>query len=587
MMKSKEHIYLIIIIIIQVFLLLFLFTKKEGYHSDEVWNYAFANSAQSKELIYDDYGNTYNNQWITSETMRKYITVDRDHRFNYKSVFKNVSKDINPPLQYLVLHTICSFFPETFSWYFCFFINICSFVVSQVFLYLLMRKMTNNNWIGIAVVLLYGFGVGAMNITLFMRIYAFAVMFMVVFLYNCHMIYNYRNETYQPFRYYLGAGMTCFLGAYTLHLFLLTAFFVTISYSVYYFITKRYKVFFKHGLSVLSGALLSILLFPSTFADIGGAAQSHSYASLKYPFWFQFRIYLYNLTRELFGIHTPSITYSGFAIILPIIAGIVLVLISMWFVFRKENWLKRFIIKSKYRLREVIDSCKNFQFSCVAILIGCLATLLMVSDRTSIYYMGIYADRYIFIIYPISCVLVVSVLYFLFFQMTRKVFFSTAIMISLSLLAAIYTHIQFGSTNYLFLNDSKCFKLELIEEDARCILVVSSDWYVTCFAPKLYHTDQYYFSNLRDYEDNSVFDGVDKKKPYYLILDQKYIKKTNQNTDTMLEDNDFKILLEEALMDEERILSFYREFECVNQLVYVGTDSEMKQTFKIYRIDFK
>ena len=115
----KKSIILTAIILAQVIMLFFIFSKcKQGFHSDEVWSYGFANSVESKELDIANDGTSLMNRWRDSEDFRRYITVEEDQRFRYDAVLYNTNNDYNPPLQLLILHTICSFFPGKFSWYF-------------------------------------------------------------------------------------------------------------------------------------------------------------------------------------------------------------------------------------------------------------------------------------------------------------------------------------------------------------------------------------------------------------------------------------------------------------------------------------
>ena len=239
--KNKKIItaVLITILVIQVMALFFVFTfLKQGHHSDEVWNYAFANSYESGTLEVDKNGYTTFNQWHSSEVFKDYITVEKEHRFAYSANIRNAANDLNPPFQYMVLHTISSFFPGVFSWYFCFAINIVAFVVSQIFIFKLTSKITGSDLAGIAAIVLYGFGVGAMDVTIFMRIYALAVMFVAVFAYCSHMVYETGKEKIK-LKYLIPLFVSCFLGAYTLHVFLMVAFIITLCYEVYYLLTKK------------------------------------------------------------------------------------------------------------------------------------------------------------------------------------------------------------------------------------------------------------------------------------------------------------------------------------------------------------
>ena len=292
--KSKKiiTISLIAIIFIQTIALFCVFTfLKQGHHSDEVWNYAFANSFNGGTLEVDSEGYTTFNQWHDSKTFLEFISVEKEHRFSYSTNIQNAWNDLNPPFQYMVLHTISSFFPGIFSWYFCFAINIVAFIVSEIFIFKITSRITENKIVGIAAIILYGFGVGAMNITIFMRIYALAVMFVTIFIYCSHRIYETRNEKVY-LKHLIPLFISCFLGAYTLNVFLMVAFVITLCYTLFFLFSKHYKVFFIHGLTSLFAALLSIVLFPKAFEQVGGINETHSFSEISYPFSMELRLYV-------------------------------------------------------------------------------------------------------------------------------------------------------------------------------------------------------------------------------------------------------------------------------------------------------
>ena len=94
--RIKYHILISLIIILQIIYITYVFAfKKNGYHSDELWNYGFANSSES-ECIYVKDGKTINAyEWIDSSVLLDYISVDESEIFDYKSIYENATKDLN------------------------------------------------------------------------------------------------------------------------------------------------------------------------------------------------------------------------------------------------------------------------------------------------------------------------------------------------------------------------------------------------------------------------------------------------------------------------------------------------------------
>ena len=155
---KKTLILLFAIILVQIIFLGITFgVFKKGYHSDEIWNYGISNSFESNEMLITKSGEKLTNQWLDSERFNDFLTVRPDQKFAYDRVYYNASRSLNPPFQQFILHTICSFFPGVFSPWFCFIINILSFIGIQFFLFLLAYKITKKKFVAIASVILFGF----------------------------------------------------------------------------------------------------------------------------------------------------------------------------------------------------------------------------------------------------------------------------------------------------------------------------------------------------------------------------------------------------------------------------------------------
>jgi len=189
--KNKKKIYicsiLLIIIVLQLLHLFYTFTvKKSGEHSDEVWSYGLANSHNMPYIFADNtrvHDDVKLNKWITGQDLNNYITVQPSQRFDYKNVISNLKYDEHPPLYFMILHTICSFFPDTYSKWFAFPINIICFVLTMIVLFLLVKKAIGNDIHGLLCVLYFGFCTGGVSLYIFNRHYAMAAMFFLMLYY--------------------------------------------------------------------------------------------------------------------------------------------------------------------------------------------------------------------------------------------------------------------------------------------------------------------------------------------------------------------------------------------------------------------
>lgn len=578
------------ILLIQLIVLISSFAIfKQGYHSDELYEYGFANSYDLRVLEADDNGVGLDRQWTDSNELLKYISVERNHRFSYLNIFKHASMDYyNPPLKLFLLHTICSFFPGVFSRWFSFSINIVSFVLIQVFLYLLIKKMTNNIPVSIACISLFGFGAGCFNAMMFLRMYAMGMALGTIFLYFSHMYFTC-EEKKKNFAYLIAVFFSLFAGAYTLHLFLVYAFPIVLIICISYLFLKKIKKMISYGFSCLGAVVLSFLAFPNTVSDTMQSTDSYSYSAAKYSNALQFRIYTSLATAENFGFHTSMYANPWIKISIAIFIFLVILAIPLFVLFRKEEWFKKFLKNLKNR---IIIWAKDIGSNAV-FLIACIVTVFFViyisAIRTSVYTMTIkYTARYVYMIYPILCLFATLTFYYLLKFFISKKESIAVVTISIALILASLGQIL-NVQPYLMLHQEKGKSLDKIESDANCYLFLKSNWTILCFADELYDTNSYYFVNYNDYENEyHCFDYIDSDKPLYFILDCSYLitdeirKEMEENPDSL-----YNTVYKDSLIDERDVLNHYKSIDIVKDLELVGEDNVFERPIKIYRVDMK
>lgn len=89
----------------------FLGSKKAGFHVDEMYTFGLSNHAYLRDhstVPVLESGKHYNGQEIWND----YMTVAAGQRFDYRNVWMNQAHDVHPPLYYLLIHTLCSLFPD-------------------------------------------------------------------------------------------------------------------------------------------------------------------------------------------------------------------------------------------------------------------------------------------------------------------------------------------------------------------------------------------------------------------------------------------------------------------------------------------
>lgn len=98
----------------------FVLSCKVNYDLDEIFSYGNSNYQNSHIMQFKD-GIIYA---PGDKLFMEYVTVQPEHRFDFVNVFRNMARDVHPPLYHSLLHMICSVFPERFSLWFAGCINI-------------------------------------------------------------------------------------------------------------------------------------------------------------------------------------------------------------------------------------------------------------------------------------------------------------------------------------------------------------------------------------------------------------------------------------------------------------------------------
>ncbi len=502
--------------------------QKEDVHSDETWSYGLANSYY-EPYIYTDADETYNKNicfWVSGDVLKDYVTVQPGQRFAYDSVYYNLSKDLHPPLYFFILHTICSFFPNTFSFTYGFIINLFSYVIMSIFLFKLIKLATNSNIAGLIGVAFNTFTSGTLSITVFIRMYAMSVMFAVMLTYYIFKIYcEYRDTGNVRNSSFVWAAVSTLLGALTHHFFLVYAFIITAVFTIYYLIKKAWKPFLKLALFMLGAVGISIALFPSTITHVFGNGTSSGFTAVSsghriFDFRFQLSALFMHLSNELFGfswitpLRKPILAY--FSVILLIA---VLLLAGIFFLFRREKLFQRFIAKVKRLLKMMAHP--NIMH--LTLFLSILFVVIVCARTIDYAAMMQYSDRYMFVIFPIATAFVVITTHALFSSLKLKAKVRYPFMMILTVLSLVMSNIGMPSQYvHMSFNQYGTTLKDIAKEDSDVIIMSSAIWLLTSYSERLvginnyFYTvaDETYLTTLKD-----SIDTLDSDKPLYLVID--------------------------------------------------------------------
>lgn len=365
--KIRKKIYLLVGLI-PIILVWYYGDMKEGYFVDELWSYGLANSAEYPHVYSTP---DWDQKWQYPEYFTDYIEVERNEQFNYRTVIYNQTQDNHPPFFYLILHTICSFFPGTFSKWYGIIPNMVYYAVTGVFLYLLSQKLSKDHNVAFVITLAWACSVGAVSCVVYIRMYMLMTMWLSILLY----LYAKIWETCSlDFHTYAWIALVTFLGYMTHYYFYIAVFLAGGTFVLLLLCDcNRWKLLRKFVVSNVLSLVAVFLSFPISFEKIFGldtdrGVQAYDALRGHENFGGKLRAYIAILGQQVFGNYLMEFVVLLF---------FVLICCLIW---KKESlgWVKK---------RQTL-----FLIVPVAMSVGYMALVSMIAPYQ--------VDRYVFCIYP-------------------------------------------------------------------------------------------------------------------------------------------------------------------------------------------
>ncbi len=589
--KKRTFFLLLIIILIQTAVIVYSFAfLKEDFHSDEQWSFGLSNSYYEPYIFQDadETGLSYTNQWVSPEIFHNYMTVQEDQRFNYKSVFYNQSKDLHPPLFYSVLHTICSFFPDRLSYWYGFAINIPVFIITQIFLFASVRKITKSDVSAIAGCILYGFSVGALNTYVFIRMYAMCTMWCTILAYlHIRMHKQEKIAGTLPLIF-----LTTLAGALTHHFFLSFAGCLSACFCFYYLFRKKFRKMFAYAITQISAAGMSVLIFPATINHLFGRRGEITKFS---PSW-QIRISFNLVTSELFGFHVSVFKSATLSIVLAVTVAVIILLLPLIYLFRNETWFKKLVSQLKIFIKKAFiktkKAVKTADFSYIAVSLSGIFVIFTTAFLVSAITMNDTMDRYMFMIFPAMVIMIICILSNIINSINKlfsKKNLNSVIIVAASVLLCINANLN-SEKKYLFCKgESSTVSIAETIKNSNCIYISREYWLMTCLADRFSNCNAVYPCDPSMIKENlaDLSKVPDNESPCYLIANAD-IFKGDENED----ENEEKVIINaiplfnkaDSLIPQVEFEEYVKSLPTFSDIELTGTDTVFGRLFYIYKL---
>ena len=164
--------------------------RSAGLEGDEVFSYISATSNGGfKKVCFLEDQTLYEGQYFYNS-----LSATEEERFNIPMVVKNQEMDTHPPLFYILLNFVCSFFPGVYSRWFGIGLNIILLFAVWVGLFLLLDLFLKNKYMALILSAIFCCSRLSVSMVLFIRMY---VLLMACFLFQSwyHLVLLKRSET--------------------------------------------------------------------------------------------------------------------------------------------------------------------------------------------------------------------------------------------------------------------------------------------------------------------------------------------------------------------------------------------------------
>ena len=570
-------------------------SQKKAFHSDEIFSYALANSFYEPYLDTDsirskigDGHENYFGHWIPADVLREYVTVQKGEQFRYDSVWYNQSKDRHPPLYYSVIHTVSSFFPDTFSYAIGFAVNLVCFVIIQIFLYKLSREILKSEYLAVTVCLFWGFSCAAVELTIFIRMYCMLAMWAVIFLY-IHARLAVQNSKFV--RQLIAVSIVTVSGALTQYLFLFVAFVTAVFFCIRYLYQKQVRRFLAYGFSMLGSVAAAFLIFPSYLPNMLSES-NHSQTD----FWEQFELCLRYLTDPVFPVSKSALIF-WIPTLSAVTVTLILLSVPVLYLFRDKKLVIDLIVKLK-RIPSYLKSVKAGKILMkivqkaksgfmLWIIFAVILLVISLTAYTVTFASMFYIDRYLFIIYPVTALLISCIIYFVFSWSRYKKHITVCILM-LTMLLNFHT----SGFQYTFSGDTDVSDILSLTDHAECIFTSSEylDLWMICYLPAVMYDADHIFVTYTggQQECREQLESIDTERPVYLFMQTPDIDPENAGAYLIDRYDRQKDMIEFHSVTENeyqtKYVDFYKNLSVTKNFEYIGEYSIFTRTYDVYRL---
>ena len=404
---SHPHVILAIIIFFQILTMAYYLDQKTGYHLDEIYSHTQANGQLDGHQARND-KDMYNN-WHPPDYFFEFLTVQSGERFDFKSVYQTLSRNVHPPFYHMQLHAVCSLFPDTWSKWLAGSLNLFWFIAASIMLYFMSRLVLTGRFLALLPNTVWGFSTGAISSIVFFRMYVVLTFFFVALVYLGLLIVS--NKVRANLKYCIALSLVIFFGLFT-HLYFVI-FFALAAFAVLLWLLykKEYRKMRNCAVTVVATLIVYYFCWPFVIRQLLESGRGKQSIENFFSFNdFAGRINSFGkvINQELFG-------------------GMLL-----FFIIAMLALLGFAIIKQVLNKKSPNRHENHSAYGCFVFMLFCAMLYFLIVSKIA----PAQVDRYLFAIYPIIILLFIKLIHSFLQHTNSRISMGILVILSLFLILA-------------------------------------------------------------------------------------------------------------------------------------------------------
>lgn len=184
--KLRYKIVFVLILILQAMYMFYWGTQKSGYYVDEFFTYDnthyISASTPERVKLYDadfmEYG-----KWFDVSELKSTLTVERDESLLQDSLQDNIKAFLKWPYMAVLNYVEAVLFDGQMNWWSALSVNMICFLINQVIMYLIVRKLEYDEKTAFIAMALYGVSGMAISMFIYVRMYMWLTFLTSIFTY--------------------------------------------------------------------------------------------------------------------------------------------------------------------------------------------------------------------------------------------------------------------------------------------------------------------------------------------------------------------------------------------------------------------